>query len=249
MKVRVTSKAEKAQAAQELQIAGFSCSLLLPEGYDAGTDCYPVFYVNGELPAAEMLSELRRMGISTDFILLSVRPKSWNDDFTPWSAAAFRKGEAPPQGRATCYIRCLTEEIKPYMDACYRTKGKPEHTALLGYSLGGLAALYALYLTDRFGWVCSLSGSLWYDGVCEYMEREKPLRQETNVYLSLGKKESQTRNPRMGKVAACTERAQKILEEQLNGAVCLEWNEGGHFHDTAGRFARAVAWLKKEDKI
>lgn len=236
-------QAEGAQAICDLQIAGLSCSLFLPEGYAAGTDRYPVVYVNGEIPAAEIMAGLRKRGVPADFILLSVKPESWNDDFTPWSAPAFRRQEAPPQGRAEAYIRRLTEEIKPYMDANYRTKPDPEHTALLGYSLGGLTALYAMYLTDRFGWVGSLSGSLWYDGFCEFMERKKPLRLSANVYLSLGEKESRSRNPRMGRVAECTERARKILEEQLTGEVCLEWNEGGHFHDVAGRFVRAAAWL------
>lgn len=280
MKGQETWKAKERQTVQELQIAGLSCSLLLPKGYDTGTDRCPVLYINGEIPVAEMTAALKRAGIPVDFILLTIRPESWNDDFTPWSAPAFRRGEAPPQGRAKRYIRRLTEEIKPYMDANYRTRPGPEHTALFGYSLGGLTALYSIYLTDCFGWVGSLSGSLWYDGFCEFMEEKRPLRPEGNIYLSLGKKESQNRDPRMRRVAECTRRAKKILEEQLAGAgisgvdrsgmeklegggpgsfrgisapdryrtgeVCLEWNEGGHFHDTAGRFARAVAWMVKD---
>ena len=111
------------------------------------------------------------------------------------------------------------------MDMHYRTKPEPEHTALAGYSLGGLTALYALYQTDSFGWIASLSGSLWYDGFCEYMEKERPLRREVNVYLSLGKKERLSRNPRMGKVAECTERARQILESQLGQVLAGEMKE------------------------
>lgn len=240
----------KARTVQELQIAGLSCSLLLPKGYDTGTDRWPVLYINGEIPIAEIMAALDKAKIPAGFILLAVRPESWNDDFTPWSAPPFGRGEAPPQGRADCYLHRLTEEIKPYMDANYRTQSEPEHTALLGYSLGGLAALYSMYVTDRFGWIGSLSGSLWYDGFCEFMEEKSLLRPEGKVYLSLGKKESQSRDLRMRRVAECTKRAKEILEEQLTGAgisgeVCLEWNEGGHFHDTAGRFARAIAWMVK----
>ncbi|WP_275507574.1 MULTISPECIES: alpha/beta hydrolase-fold protein [Clostridium] len=50
------------------------------------------------------------------------------------------------------------------MDAHYRTKTQPENTVLIGYSLGGLATLYSLYLFGTFGKVGSLSGSLWYGG-------------------------------------------------------------------------------------
>ena len=237
----------------EIQIAEMSCRMFLPKSYDVGAERYPVIYINGEI-AEEVLEELEKAEIAADFILLSIKPESWNDDFTPWSAPAFRKGEAPPQGRAKEYLLRLSEEIKPYMDKNYRTMPDPQHTILLGYSLGGLAALYSLYVTDRFGWVGSLSGSLWYDGFCEFMEKEKPLRRDVKVYLSLGNKERLSRNPRMGKVAECTGRAKEILTDQLAGAggagcdlagsVRFEWNEGGHFHETSKRFAKAIAWWK-----
>lgn len=243
-------------AIREIQIAGMSCSLFLPQDYSMGTERYPVIYINGEIPVEEVLAEVRRAGCGTDFILLSVKAENWNDDFTPWRVPAFRKGEEAPQGRAREYIGRLSGEIKPYMDANYRTKPEPEYTILLGYSLGGLAAVYSLYLTDCFGWVGSLSGSLWYDGFCEFMEKERPLRPDVKVYLSLGKKEKLSRNPRMGKVAECTMKAKDILTEQLAGPeeagerpggagnVRLEWNDGGHFHETAKRFARAILWWK-----
>ncbi len=262
---------------EEHQISGMNCRLYLPPGYEEGREHYPVIYVNGEVPIEGILTELVGKGARTDFLLLSIKPESWNDDFTPWAAPAFRAEEEAPRGRADAYLSCLTKEIKPYMDARYRTKPEPEHTALLGYSLGGLTAVYAIYKTDVFGAVASLSGSLWFDGFCGFMERQKPLRTDLRVYFSLGKKESRSKNPRMGKVAECTQRAREILEEQLKKAdrpgdnggsrflrsdsrdgvnegyrlkaadgnrerVCFEWNEGGHFHDIAGRLAKAVIW-------
>lgn len=229
---------------QELQIAGLCCSLYLPPAYHENEECYPTLYVNGEIPLKRMLTELVKVGAGTDFLLLSIKPESWNDDFTPWAAPAFRTGEEAPQGRADAYLSCLTEKIKPYMDAHYRTKPEAGHTALFGYSLGGLTALYAIYKTDVFGVIASLSGSLWFDGFCAFVEREKPLRTDLRVYLSLGKKESRSKNPYMGRVAECTERVKNILSEQLDDRenVCFEWNEGGHFHDIEGRFVKAIVW-------
>lgn len=227
---------------EELQIAGFCCRLYLPPDYGGDTQRYPTMYVNGEIPLEGILTNLVKSGVQTDFILLSIKPKNWNDDFTPWAAPAFRAGEEAPQGRADAYLSCLTKEIKPYMDAHYRTKPEPQYTALFGYSLGGLTAVYALYKTDVFGAAASLSGSLWFDDFCEWMEGEKPLRTDLRVYLSLGKKESRSKNPRMAKVAECTQRAKKILAVQLKKPVHFDWNEGGHFHDIEGRFAKAVMW-------
>ena len=253
---------------EELQIAGLSCTLYLPASYHRTQECYPVIYVNGEIPVGEVITEVKKVGTAVEFLLLSIQPTSWNDDFTPWSAPAFRKGEEAPVGNADSYIRRLAEEIKPFIDANYRTKPEPEHTVLLGYSLGGLAAIYAVYKTDRFGVVGSLSGSLWYDGFCEFMEKEKQLSTDLRVYLSLGKKESLSKNPRMARVAECTERAKDILINQIGidaqGArieeqsgqteaqssvqgesaekVYFGWNEGGHFHEIPRRFAKAIAW-------
>lgn len=230
------------QRIEELQIAGFCCRLYLPPDYGEGTQRYPTMYVNGEIPLEGILTNLVKSGARTDFILLSIKPKNWNDDFTPWAALAFRTGEDAPQGRADAYLACLTKEIKPYMDTHYRTKPEPQHTALFGYSLGGLTAVYALYKTDVFGAAASLSGSLWYDGFCEWMEGEKLLRTDLWVYLSLGKKEERSKNPRMAKVAECTQQAKEILAAQLKNQVHFEWNEGGHFHDIEGRFAKAILW-------
>lgn len=225
---------------QELRIAGMDCRLYLPPGYGEGEARYPVIYVNGEIPIEGIVTNLVNAGVQADFLLLSIQPESWNDDFTPWAAPAFRAGEEAPQGRADAYLSCLTEKIKPYMDAHYRTKPESAHTALLGYSLGGLTAVYAIYKTDVFGVIASLSGSLWFDGFCEFMEREKPIRTDLRIYLSLGKKESRSKNPRMSRVAECTQRAKEILA----GQVCFEWNEGGHFHDIEGRFAKALMYLR-----
>lgn len=228
---------------EELQIAGLSCTLYLPPNYSSTQKCYPVIYVNGEISVEEVITEVKKAGVGADFLLFSIQPTSWDDDFTPWSAPAFRKGQEAPAGNADSYIRCLTEEIKPFVDTNYRTKPEPEHTILLGYSLGGLAALYAIYKTDRFGVVGSLSGSLWYDNFCNFMEKEKPLRTDLKVYLSLGRKEKLSKNPRMAKVADCTERARDILFSQIGiEDVFFEWNEGGHFHEIPKRFAKAIAW-------
>ncbi len=84
---------------QELQIAGFTCRLYLPSDYDEGDRRYPAVYVNGEVAAKDILTNIVKIGAQTDFILLSVKPKNWNDDFTPWAAPAFREGGGSAAGQ------------------------------------------------------------------------------------------------------------------------------------------------------
>ena len=233
---------------KELQIADLSCSLYLPPDYDSKQVHYPTIYINGEVPITEILAELKKMSVPPDFLLLSIKPQNWNDDFTPWKAPAFRDGEEAPAGNADAYLTKLITEIKPYMDEHYRTKKEPEENILLGYSLGGLAALYAICKTNFFAKTGSLSGSLWYDGFIDFMEKQHFAGEKRRVYLSLGKKEAKSRNARMGQVAQCTQRMQSLLEKELGEEnITFEWNDGGHFHEIPNRFAKALRWLLQPD--
>lgn len=227
-----------------MKIAGMDCQLYLPESYENSMEFYPIIYVNGEIPIEDILAELKKQNSSPEFLVLSVKPNNWNDDFTPWSASAFRAGEESPRGNADKYIEVLTKQIKPFMDEKFRTKKEPENTILIGYSLGGLTALYAMYKTNVFGKIGSLSGSLWYDDWIPFMENMIPETEFCRIYLSLGRKESKSRNVRMSKVADCTEQAAEILKSQFGTEnIFFEWNEGGHFTDIPKRFAKAIAWL------
>lgn len=229
---------------ERFEIAGLECALLLPDGYEEEKKRYPVIYLNGELPLEEIREQVKKQQGNTEILLVSVKSDNWGRDFTPWSAEAVRKGEAPPEGRADEYIQKLTGQIKPYVDAHYRTKAEPEETVLIGYSLGGLTAVYALYRTQVFGKAGSVSGSLWYDNFLTYAEEHAEEAVVGKLYLSLGKKEPKSRNPRMGTVGECTERIKRLFEDKIGAErVCMEWNSGGHFDEAAKRLAKAVRWL------
>ncbi len=42
------------------------------------------------------------------------------------------------------YLKFLVEELKPYIDARYSVKTSPEHTFIMGSSMGGLISMYAI---------------------------------------------------------------------------------------------------------
>ncbi len=67
-------------------------------------------------------------------------------------------------GHADLYGRFLVEELKPYVDAAFRTHPDAPHTAVGGSSLGGLVTLHlGLQHPDVFGMLAVLSPSLWWD--------------------------------------------------------------------------------------
>jgi len=81
------------------------------------------------------------------------------DEYTPTHDAGRNGG-----GKADHYGRMLLEELKPLIDAGFRTLGDPPNTALGGSSLGGLATLYlGLTRPDVFGSLAVMSASVWWD--------------------------------------------------------------------------------------
>lgn len=223
------------------------CILYLPPGYEKSNADYPVVYVNGEDEIGEIMEGVEPYfgKECEEFIMLSVQSSSWNDEYSPWIAPPLSKKEEPFGGGAADYLCFLAGTVKPWMDEHYRTKQEPESTALIGYSLGGLASLYALYTGRTFGRIGSLSGSLWFDGWTEFTDSNMPADSVVKVYLSLGDREERARNPRMARVGECTRKTADILKKQLKSEsdVKLLWNSGGHFTEIPQRYQRALVWL------
>lgn len=231
---------------KKLLLGGRECTVCTPPAYEKSERKYPVIYINGAAPLAEIVEELTKEGICLDFFLVSVESKSWKDDFTPWVTEEIREGEGKPGGFAVQYLNVLVEEIKPGIDALFPTESDREHTSILGYSLGGLAAIYSLFYNRSFGNAASISGSLWYEGFLEYIQHTPPCQEKARVYLSLGKKESKSRNRRMAEVGNATKEAAQIFTQAYGSDnICLQWNNGGHFYEVERRYAHAVAWLRK----
>lgn len=235
---------------QKIKISSFNCEIYFPEKYNVSNEKYPVVYVNGEGNISEFMGKIETHFHydCQPFILVGIEQHNWNRDFTPWPAPALTKKTEGFKGEADNYLYKLIHEIKPFVDENYRTRKEPNNTALVGYSLAGLAAVYAMYKTSVFGKIASISTSMWYDGFTEFLEKSKPVSNETKVYMSLGKSEEKSRNQRMAMVGDCTRRAFDILKSQLSvkEKLILEWNNGGHFTDIPERFEKAIVWLMKE---
>jgi predicted alpha/beta superfamily hydrolase len=91
------------------------------------------------------------------------------DEYTPTLDIARHGG-----GKASEYGRMLIEELKPVVDAQYRTHPDMLHTALGGSSLGGLATLHlGLKRPDVFGGLAVMSPSVWWDNRTIFADVER----------------------------------------------------------------------------
>jgi predicted alpha/beta superfamily hydrolase len=110
---------------------------------------------------------------------------------------------------------------------------------LLGVSLSGLFAVWSAFSTDAFTNIISISGSLWYDGLVEWMKEQAPSPRIKKVCMLLGEKEKNAKEKRMATVEKRTQAAANILKEKTQASVTFELVEGTHFSPIMPRLERA----------
>lgn len=208
-------------------LSGRRCLCGLPEGSERAEALF-VCHVGEEAERlmTEALSLLPRGHAPVAFA--AVEEVSWDADYTPWSSDCLSGREF--SGGAQVYLQLVQERLIPWAEQITR----PARRYALGYSLGGLCALYSLTRGEDYDGGASVSGALWYPGFLEYFEAHRP---DCPVYCSLGRAESRTRNPVMAGSAAC---AQTIASRPGDR---FDWTNGNHFFEISQRIARAVQAL------
>ncbi len=174
--------------------------------------------------------------VSIPFALVAFEISDWERDLMPWSDPAISK-RTDAECRANETLQYLIHGLLP----CLKGHFVDVPVVLGGYSLAGLFSLWAARECDCFGGIAAASPSVWIRGWSDYADTH-PMRAR-RVFLSLGKREEQTRNRAIARVGDCIRGEHALLLRQLSEANCtLEWNPGGHFVDCDSRLARAFIW-------
>ena len=138
-------------------------------------------------------------------------------------------------GRGDLYGRFLTDELKPAIDARYRTKTGPRDTGLVGSSLGGLITMHlGLTRPDVFGKLGVVSPSVWWNGR-EILGQVR--RVPARVWLDIGTDESPS--------------AEKDARDLRDALVRKGWREGRDlaFYVDPGAKHNEAAWSGRIDSI
>ena len=205
----------------------------------------PVVYLNtvhGEGKA--VWEQCQHIGCPA-FSLVAISGIQWDHDMSPWPIPPISKGDTPCTGGADAYLTLLTEEILPAVEETLG--GKPRYSALAGYSLGGLFAVYASYHTDAFARIISASGSFWFPWFIDYVKEHAMQRIPEKMYFSLGDREAFTKNPYLSSVE---ERTKMLYEYYRHQGIPTTFvlNPGNHFRNADRRMADGILW-SLDDKI
>jgi predicted alpha/beta superfamily hydrolase len=158
-----------------------------PPGYHENTlRRYPVLYMqdgqnlffpgeafgNQHWRIAETLQQLDTMNSIEQVIVVGIYPSNREIDYT---APGYK-----------AYGRFITETLKPYIDAHYRTRTDARSTAVMGSSLGGVVSFYLGWQhPDVFGSAACLSSTFgWRDNLAERVASEP--RRDLRLYLDSG---------------------------------------------------------------
>lgn len=200
----------------------------------------PIIYLNTFSNEGQKVYEAAQTAGCPPFTLVAISDLSWNHDMVPWDSPPAFKNAEPCTGGADDYLRLLAEEIIPTAER--EITGVPSWCGIAGYSLAGLFALYAIYRTDLFSRVGSISGSLWFPGIKEYIFSHEPKRLPDYMYFSLGDKENKTRNPLLRNVRQNTEEIQSFYQAKGIDTV-FQLNPGNHYNYAVERTAAGLCWL------
>ncbi len=158
--------------------------------------------------------------------LVMIYPYDWNYCMTPWKYHDKNMGKT---GGGEEFLSWFISEI-------YDEKHQRQYIG--GYSLGGLFALFAACEKELFDGVMSVSGSLWYPGALEYFSEKSIGKRIGKIYMSLGDKESLTKNAEREKVGFNTEKLAEVFGRTKE--VFFEYNRGGHFTDISERIVKSI---------
>ncbi|MBB4080261.1 putative alpha/beta superfamily hydrolase [Lewinella aquimaris] len=222
---------------------------LLPHDYHETDKRYPVLYLQdgqnlfddyapyGSWGVDKRLAKLAEEGMG-DLIVIAIDHADTErvSEFTPSFRTKLGKGD----GRH--YVRFLAEQLKPYVDAHFRTRPEPESTGIGGSSLGGLISIYAGILYPQvYDRLMVFSPSLWVTPEIPFNLMKLTHKYRGRIYLYGGEAESQTMVPNM-------ERFQEQILAQT-GTTRLEIKLavdpfGQHNEARWGKeFPKAIQWL------
>lgn len=229
---------------------GFPCCVHAFGSSPAGT-CAPLFIMPFSGDATDSmqgqhmrLDALVDAGTVSPFMLAVFETPNWDDDLSPWPAKSPRRGGADFGGGAQATLDWILGRFIPAVER-HVPLVLGGVRGLLGYSMAGMFALWAIHQTDVFALCASCSGSLWYDGFSDYIEQNTP-KTPCSVYLSLGEMEEKTHNPWFAKVGSATRRAAALMAASpVVQETALVWHPGGHTGYVGERLAAAQGWMAK----
>jgi predicted alpha/beta superfamily hydrolase len=172
---------------------------LLPHDYEHSSEHYPVMYLQD---AQNLFNENaqygnweidKKLAVMSEYkigkIIIIAIEHAEHDRIKEYNVGKTVLGV----GQGKKYIRFVTDTLKPFVDAKFRTKPEREHTGIGGSSMGGLVSIYSgLMYPEVYGKLMIFSPSLWVIPKMDFTNIDFSEPGDTKIYLYGGGDESAT---------------------------------------------------------
>lgn len=218
----------------------------LPSNYQNSENAYQVIYMHdaqnlfdretsfaGEWKIDEILDSISDQ--KTIIVGIEHGNEKRLDELTPFA------DEKYGGGKGDLYLDFIMNTLKPHIDKNYRTISTPEHTSIIGSSLGGLLSFYAvLKYPEVFGSAGIFSPSFWFTDDIYGFAKASEISKTQKFYFVIGTEESDTA------VAEQQKMVDLLLDKGVNKSQIRNKIVTGGKHNEAfwsKEFLEAYLWL------
>jgi len=203
VKPEFQGKIEKSKIKSEILNNERELDIFLPPSYSRNPDKkYPVLYMHdgnnlfypeisfGGMPwkVNTTIENLVFKKLMEEIIVVGIHNTPQRGNEYTWTEMNWR-GMVKEGGNGAKYAQFMIEELKPMIDTKYRTKKEPEHTGVMGSSLGGLISLYlGIKHHDVFSKLGVISPSLWW-GYGQALKDVEEIKSNLKIWIDMGTKE------------------------------------------------------------
>lgn len=221
---------------------------LLPHDYDSSTESYPVMYLQD---AQNLFNEEadygnweidKKLAVMSEYkvgkIIIIAIEHAEEDRIREYNVGKTVLGK----GQGKKYMQFLTETLKPFVDANFRTKTDRQNTGIGGSSMGALISIFSgLRYPSIYGKLMIFSPSLWVKPDMK-IKLANQNDWDTKIYLYAGGDESETM---ISHVKNFKERliASEFVKDKME--INLSINKEGKHNELywSDEFPKAIEWL------
>lgn len=170
----------------------------LPPSYGESRRRYPVVYMHdgqnlfdqatsfgAEWEVDRTLEEASRDGLECIVVGIPNMGEERLDEYSPWPDPKHGRG-----GLGDDYLDWIVGEVKPLIDADFRTRPGRDSTGIAGSSMGALISMYAFFRhPETFSFVGAMSPAFWFGAREIYRFVEAAPRTPGHIYLDVGTSE------------------------------------------------------------
>ncbi|NMH58515.1 alpha/beta hydrolase [Alteromonas ponticola] len=224
--------------------------IYLPPGYATSDTRYPVLYMHdgqnvfdsatsyvGEWEVDESLNQLADKGWQVPIVVaINHGNEARVNELSPWHHEKY------PDVVGKAYAEFIVNQVKPEIDAQYRTLSGVSDTSVMGSSLGGLISHYMLVAyPDVFGKAAIFSPSFWFSQQAFSFAESHPIPSTHRLLFIAGSEEGEQMSNDMNSMVSL-HLAQQHPQTNLYATTVL----GGKHNEAFWKeqFAFAVKWLE-----